>query len=97
MNLSPLEAVLVGIGTTLAISSALVVSAMIGEVNRRLPDDQQISYLWGYPGKISGIKEKYKRFYPKGSLSKVLTVLQVLIGMIFATCALLFGLASARP
>ncbi len=90
----PLVAVLLAGGATLAIGSSLVISAMIGEVNRRLPDDQQVSYLWGYPGKLSGIREQYKRFYPKGTLSKVLTVMEALILIIMATCALLVGLAS---
>ena len=67
---------------------------MIGEVNRRLPEDQQVSYLWGYPGKLSGIREQYKRFYPKGTLSRVLTVLQALFIIVMATCALLVGLAT---
>ena len=90
----PIVAVLLAGGATLAIGSSLVISAMIGEVNRRLPDDQQVSYLWGYPGKLSGIREQYKRFYPKGKLSKVLTVLEALVLIVMATCALIDGLAS---
>jgi hypothetical protein len=93
-TLHPIVAVLLAVGATLAIVSGRVISAMIGEVNRRLPDDQQISYLWGYPGKLSGIREQYKRFYPKGTLSKVLTVLEVSFLMVMAACALLVGLAS---
>jgi hypothetical protein len=40
----------------------------IAEVNRRLPDDKQISYWWNYPGKVSKISEHYLRFYPNGRL-----------------------------
>src|SRR5690348_10430076 len=87
----PTVAVLLAGGATLGIGSSLVIYAMIGEVNRRLPEDQQVSYLWGYPGKLSGIREQYKRFYPKGALSKVLTVLEALFIMVMATCALLVG------
>ena len=94
LTLHPIVAVLLAVGVTLAVVSGLVISAMIGEVNRRLPDDQQVSYLWGYPGKLSGIREQYKRFYPKGKLSKVLTVLEALILIVMATCALIVGLAS---
>jgi hypothetical protein len=78
----------------LMIGSALVISAMIGEVNRRLPEDQQVSYLLGYPGKLTGIKHEYKRLYPEGNLAKVLSVLWVLIVIMMAACALLIGLAS---
>ena len=94
LTLHPLVAVLLAVAASLTIWSGLVIFAMIGEVNRRLPDEQQVSYLWGYPGKLSGIREQYKRFYPKGTLSKVLTVLEALILIIMATCALLVGLAS---
>ena len=87
-------AVLLAGAVTLMIGSGLVIFAMIGEVNRRLPEDQQVSYLWGYPGKLSGIRDQYKRFCPKGTLSKVLTVLEALSLIMLATCALLIGLAS---
>lgn len=76
---------------TLAVGSALVIFAMIGEVNRQLPEDQQVSYLWGYPGKLSEIRDQY---YPKGILGKVLDVQWVLIVIMMAASALLFGLAS---
>jgi hypothetical protein len=38
----------------------------IGEVNRKLGDDQQISYLGAPLGKIARIKGEYKRLYPGG-------------------------------
>ena len=94
LTLHPIVAVLLAVAVTLMIGSVLVISAMIGEVNRRLPDDQQVSYLWGYPGKLSDIRDQYKRFYPQGTLSKVLTVLEALILIVMAICALLVGLAS---
>ena len=49
-------------------ASSLAIYAMIGEVNRKLPDDQQIEYLFMYPGKVSKVKLEYKRLYPKGRL-----------------------------
>ena len=77
----------------LTIWSDLVVSAMIEEVNRRLPEDQQVSYLWAYPGKLSKIKDHYKRFYPKGVLVKVLAALEILIATMVAAAGLLLALA----
>ena len=94
MMLPPMVLVLLTGAVTLMIGSALVISAMIGEVNRRLPEDQQVSYLLGYPGKLRKIRDEYKRFYPKGNLAKVLSVLWVLIVIMMAACALLIGLAS---
>jgi hypothetical protein len=40
----------------------------IAQVNRKLPDDKQISYWGFYPGKMWTIKEKYDSFYPNGRL-----------------------------
>ncbi len=76
------------------IGSALVISAMIGEVNRRLPEDQQVSYLLGYPGKLTRIKHEYKQLYPKGNLAKVLSNWGTSVSHHDMACALLIGLAS---
>jgi len=94
MNFPPMVAVLLTGAVTLMIGSALVISAMIGEVNRRLPENQQVSYLLGSPGKLKKIRDEYKRFYPKGNLARVLSVLWVFIVIMMAACALLIGLAS---
>ena len=77
----------------LSIGGHLVVSAMIEAVNRRLPEDQQFSYLWSYPGKFSKIKDHYKRFYPKGVLGKVEAALEILTAMMVAAAGLLLALA----
>lgn len=81
---------------TLMISSALIISAMIGKVNRNLPEDQQVSYMWGYPGKLSEIKEQYKRFYPQGSLGRVLNLLWVLIVILMVVFTWLLGHSSGN-
>ena len=88
--------ILLGLGTILAFYSAIVVSDMIGEVNKHLPEDRQISDSWGYPGKIGDVKEHYKRLYPNGNLSRVLTILQAALVIIGATLALLIGLGSHK-
>jgi hypothetical protein len=58
--------VLLSLSTSCAVISALLTSQEIGEVNRKLPDDKQISYLFMYPGKMQQIREEYRRFYPQG-------------------------------
>ena len=79
MHFPLVAAFLVGGAASLAMASSLIISAMIGKVNQKLPDDEQVSYLWGYLGKISGIKEQYKRFDPTGSLDRMLDLIWVLI------------------
>ncbi len=51
--------------------SGLLLYVMIGEVNRRLPDNKQIPYLFMYPGKVSRIKAEFRRYYPDSRLNFV--------------------------
>jgi len=83
-------------GVTLMIGSALIISAMIGKVNRMLPEDEQVSYMWGYPGKLSEIRDQYKRFYPQGSLVRLLSLLWVLIVIIMVVVTWLVGRATGN-
>jgi len=78
------------------ILSGFVISAMVGEVNRQLPDDRRISYLWGYPGKVGEIRQEYKRLYPHGRLANILTVLEVLAAVAMVAIAVLIGRAQLR-
>ncbi len=94
LTLHPMIAVILAGAVTLMICSGLVIFAMIGEVNRRLPEDQQVSYLWGYPGKLSGIRDQYRRFYPTGTLSRLLTVLQAVTIFVMAIFVFLIGRAT---
>jgi hypothetical protein len=41
---------------------------MIHLVNRKLPAENQIRYLFLYPGKLSRLNLFYKQFYPSGRL-----------------------------
>ena len=74
MHLLPLVAILFAGGVALAIWSSLIASAMIEKVNRMLPEDQQVSHWWGYPGAFSEVRDHYKRFYPKGFLGRLLNL-----------------------
>jgi hypothetical protein len=75
-------AVIVALGTTSTIVSGLVFYAMIGHVNRQLPEDKQIPYFFSFSysslGKAGTIRREYKRFYPHGRLYRAYIVLNVL-------------------
>jgi len=41
---------------------------MIGEINRKIEDDNRISYFWFTPVKGLRVFLEYRRLYPKGRL-----------------------------
>ena len=43
---------------------------MIELINQKLPQDQQIEYAYGYPGKMKKIRALYREHYPTGHLAK---------------------------
>jgi hypothetical protein len=51
-----------------AFGASLVTYAIVGEINRKLPDDQRFSYLWWYPAKYERVRREYHRLYPQGRL-----------------------------
>ena len=66
--LKPITVVLFSFMCSCAVLSAFFLWQEIGEVNRKLPDSEQISY-WGiYPDKMAAIKEEYRRLYPSGKI-----------------------------
>jgi hypothetical protein len=54
---------------------------MLAEVNRRLPEGQQISYLFGTYSKFSQVLREYRRLYPQGSLATFYRV-SLALGMV---------------
>ena len=50
-------------------ASGMILFAMTGKVNRKLPDEEQINYLLMYPGKVGKVKSQYRRLYPNGRLA----------------------------
>ena len=74
--------VLLALGTTSIVASALVLYVMIGDVNRNLPEDKQIpfffSFSYPYFSKAATIKREYKRFYPNGRLHALRIALNLL-------------------
>jgi hypothetical protein len=62
-------------GATCAVLAGYVAVTMIGEVNRKLSDDKQISYLWWHYWKQQRLFSEYTRLYPRGSLKSVWSAL----------------------
>ena len=48
------------------VGANFVLFAMIGEINRKLRDDQRISHLWFHPAKYMRIYNEYRRLLPSG-------------------------------
>jgi len=50
------------------IVATIIMYAMTGRVNARLPDEQRFSYLGSYFAKNRRIAETYRSLFPKGRL-----------------------------
>jgi len=59
-----------------AILSAFFLWQQIGEINRKLPDNEQISYWGMHPVKMAKIKREYRRLYPSGKIDLLRRILQ---------------------
>ncbi len=69
--MTPHDYLLIGLLSTAIsciIGAGFVQFAMIGEINRKLPEKDQISYLFGYSEKYQRIFREYRRLYPNGRL-----------------------------
>ena len=66
MGLSVEGVLFVCLGTTCALIASILTHREIGEVNRKLSDEEQISCSFMYPGKMQKIKAQYHRLYPTG-------------------------------
>lgn len=80
--------VLGALAGSFALLSGLLFYQEIGEVNRKLPEDQQISYFWMDLEKYSHIKRQYKRFYPNGKIHFLQFIFQM-VGFAFFFLALI--------
>jgi hypothetical protein len=76
----------------LIILSGFIVFAMIGEVNRKLPDERRTSYLFGHYSKHVRIFREYRNFYPAGTLHVWFALTLALALILGAASAWLFGL-----
>ena len=48
----------------------------IGEINRKLPESEQISYWGMHPIKMAKIKREYRRLYPSGRIDLLRRIFQ---------------------
>lgn len=79
------------IAVSCAIFSSFLVYQEIGELNRKLPDDKQISYFGMYPGKMAMIKREYKRLYPVGRVDFWRVAFQIAAFVFLALVAITAG------
>jgi len=68
--------ILFSLAFSCAILSAFFLWQQIGEINRKLPDSEQISYWGMHPAKMAKIKREYKRLYPSGRIDLMRRALQ---------------------
>jgi hypothetical protein len=60
--------ILLATGTSCCVLSAFCLWQEIGEVNRKLPDAEYISYFGMHPNKMAKLKKEYRRLYPAGKV-----------------------------
>jgi len=75
------------IATGLSILASVIFLMIVGEVNRKLPDDQQISYFFWYATKNRKVLRLYRHFYPQ---SRMVCLWRLCVGL-----TAIFGLAFA--
>ena len=71
-----LAAVLFCLALSCGLLSCFLLWQEIGEINCKLPEDQQISYCGMYPGKMARIRREYQRLYPGGKLHRARVAFQ---------------------
>jgi hypothetical protein len=60
----------------------------IGEVNRKLPENEQLSYWFWHSDKAWKLKQEYKRLYPGGRLHRLMFAFEI-AGVLFLMIAAL--------
>ena len=59
-----------------ASSPRILIFREVEEVNKNLPQQEQIEYAFMYPGKMKKIRIAYERFYPSGKIDRWRLVFQ---------------------
>ena len=67
-GMSVIAIFLESLGGACLLTSWALMYQEIGEVNRKLPDDQQISYFWFHMEKVVKIRREHRRLYPDSSI-----------------------------
>jgi hypothetical protein len=87
-----LGVVCVCLGAGCAAIGSLLVHSEIVAVNRKIPDAEQISLSFMFPGKMQKIKAEYKRLYPTGRVETWRLRLQIAMFTFLALAAIFLGL-----
>jgi hypothetical protein len=83
--------VFVIVSAAIGITSTIVITSMVDEVNRKLPPEERLSPYGWYPGKLRRVAALYRRTYPDGRRHAQLLVLALVAGAAFvlgAACIL---------
>jgi hypothetical protein len=91
MGLSVTGVLFVCLGTSCALIAGVLTHREIGEVNRKLPDEEQISYSFMYPSKMQKIKAEYHRLYPTGRVDAWRSTFQIGLFVFLALAAITSG------
>ena len=91
MELNLATIILGALGISCTVISGFLLTQEIGEVNRKLPEDQQISYWWMYAEKYSKIKKEYRRLYPNGRIHTFGVIFQVVAFALFLLAIIASG------
>ncbi|MGB6431693.1 MAG: hypothetical protein WBF06_13990 [Candidatus Acidiferrales bacterium] len=72
MITAPVDAVvLIALGTAMINISTLMLYVVVGKINQRLPDQQQIGYVVFHFPKMIRINREFRRLYPHSRLNAV--------------------------
>lgn len=91
MGLNQTAIIFLSLGASCAAIAALLTYQEIGEVNRKLPNSEQIPYLFMYPGKMSRITDEYKHLYPNGKVNFWRSLFQAAMFVFLALTAIAGG------
>ena len=83
--------VFVCLGASCAAIGSVLVQQEIAAVNRKVPDAEQISLSFMFPGKMQKIKAEYKRLYPTGKVEAWRLRLQIAMFAFLALAAIFLG------
>jgi len=79
------------IATGLIILANFINISIVAEVNRKLPDSEQVNYFFWYPGKFAKVKHLYRRFHPQGHMIALLYWSTGLASVFLLACAWKLG------
>jgi len=91
MVLTPSAIIFLILATGCGMVSGYFTFREIEEVNRKLPQQEQIEYALMYPGKMKRIRLAYQRFYPQGATNRWRLMFQTAAFLFLGLTALAAG------